>query len=338
MRGILKDDNTLIPVEWFDQPDADDILNQKLEEKPDLRPLEHPLREFIHKGYTIIDLHHDHDSVDRLANEFDVFWEARYPDLLVAHNQHNRGRPQPMCLFPEDMQRGPSTRITDVQSHSASARNLMLNEDIHQFVHALYGGQNYVTQTLLFEYGSSQPLHRDPWYVQTNPPSSMVAAWVALEDIAEDSGPLNYVSGSQQWPYYRFPTNDILFNEKGVEDKERQKALEHLRQQVQDAGGSTAFMAKKGQALLWHHSLVHGGSPVANPARTRKSYVMHFDKLPENPIRHAAWVANGEHIFTCGTTQMLRRENRLGLSAPFSTLSDQQYRHILEWQKENIHP
>ena len=332
MRNIMADDNRLKSVEWFDQPDADTRLEAKLTANPDLASVEEPLRHFIRHGYAVIDLQTDVQSVDQLAKEYDTLWEGMYPDVLVAHNDYNRGRPQPMALFPEGMKRGPSTRITDIQSHSAAARNLMLNADLHRFANALYGCQTYVTQSLMFEYGSSQPLHRDPWYVQTDPPSSLVAAWIALEDIHEESGPLNYVPGSQHWPYYRFHNDDILFNAEGVTREAQRDAVLHLNQQVSDAGGSVSFCAKKGQALLWHHSLVHGGSPVQDPSRTRKSFVVHFDKLPANPIRHAAWVADGEHVFTCGTTQLLRRGDRVGLNAPFSTMTDKQFEIVRDWK------
>jgi ectoine hydroxylase-related dioxygenase (phytanoyl-CoA dioxygenase family) len=37
------------------------------------------------------------------------------------------------------------------------------------------------------------------------------------------------------------------------------------------------FVAKRGEVLLWHGSLVHGGSRVETPARSRQSFVVHFD-------------------------------------------------------------
>ena len=43
--------------------------------------------------------------------------------------------------------------------------------------------------------------------------------------------------------------------------------------------------AKRGQALIWHGSLVHGGSPVKNPARTRQSLVVHYGRLDTHSRR-----------------------------------------------------
>jgi ectoine hydroxylase-related dioxygenase (phytanoyl-CoA dioxygenase family) len=36
------------------------------------------------------------------------------------------------------------------------------------------------------------------------------------------------------------------------------------------------LIAKKGDVLIWHANLVHGGAPILNPALTRKSMVVHY--------------------------------------------------------------
>ena len=36
------------------------------------------------------------------------------------------------------------------------------------------------------------------------------------------------------------------------------------------------FLAKKGDAFIWHANLVHGGSPVIDASLTRKSMVIHY--------------------------------------------------------------
>jgi ectoine hydroxylase-related dioxygenase (phytanoyl-CoA dioxygenase family) len=36
------------------------------------------------------------------------------------------------------------------------------------------------------------------------------------------------------------------------------------------------LIAKKGDVFIWHANLVHGGSPIKDPAITRKSMVVHY--------------------------------------------------------------
>ena len=52
--------------------------------------------------------------------------------------------------------------------------------------------------------GSEQGLHRDTAFVVVDPPMSLVAAWIALEDVAAGSGELTYVPGSHRLPEYLF--------------------------------------------------------------------------------------------------------------------------------------
>jgi ectoine hydroxylase-related dioxygenase (phytanoyl-CoA dioxygenase family) len=58
------------------------------------------------------------------------------------------------------------------------------------------------------------------------------------------------------------------------------------REQVAKAGLPTETLTcRKGEVLLWHHSLLHGGSAVADPAQTRKSFVVHFSTLADYRLR-----------------------------------------------------
>jgi hypothetical protein len=56
------------------------------------------------------------------------------------------------------------------------------------------------------------------------------------------------------------------------------------------------FRPRRGDVLLWHADLAHGGSPIVTPGLTRKSLVTHYcpaDCSPQYsdsgrlPIRHA---------------------------------------------------
>jgi hypothetical protein len=42
-------------------------------------------------------------------------------------------------------------------------------------------------------------------------------------------------------------------------------------------------VAKKGDVLIWHADLMHGGAPIEDPKRTRKSLVAHFMPLGVMP-------------------------------------------------------
>jgi len=37
------------------------------------------------------------------------------------------------------------------------------------------------------------------------------------------------------------------------------------------------FESRKGDLLIWHHNLIHGGSPMADRYRSRKALVCHYN-------------------------------------------------------------
>ena len=56
-------------------------------------------------------------------------------------------------------------------------------------------------QTINFVTGSQQHAHSDSIHMTTYPLGYLIAIWIALEDITEDSGPLSYFPGSHKLPY-----------------------------------------------------------------------------------------------------------------------------------------
>ena len=58
------------------------------------------------------------------------------------------------------------------------------------------------------------------------------------------------------------------------------KILETTLRMCEERGLETkTFMAKKGDVLIWHADLMHGGAPIQDLERTRKSLVAHFMPL-----------------------------------------------------------
>jgi len=45
---------------------------------------------------------------------------------------------------------------------------------------------------------------------------------------------------------------------------------------LQNSIKKNVFTAKKGDVLIWHANLFHGGEPHLNKTKTRKSMVLHY--------------------------------------------------------------
>ena len=281
--GHLTAENELEDKLWIDDMGAEVELAAK-RERGELDDSESRLlTEFMHKGYATVDIGDVSENIAALEREVSELWRNPPFDLSAAGPI---GRPLPFKEIAPDLPRGPGVRILDLHSHSSGALELYLNAKVHRLVGLILGKQAVATQSLFFEYGSTQALHRDPWYVNHTPRTHLVAAWFALEDVHPDSGPLRYVPGSHRMPWYRFSTNDVVFHDPRVTEKERTAALAHMDEQIAERGLKVqAALPRKGQVFLWHGSLVHGGSPVQNPALTRKSLVVHYGRIDTHPNR-----------------------------------------------------
>jgi phytanoyl-CoA hydroxylase len=106
-----------------------------------------------------------------------------------------------------------------------------------------------------------------------------LGVWIALEDIGEDNGPLHYYPGSHKLPYYLNKDYDNEGNAWMIGNKSYDAYEEMIAQKIQENKlQQKNFYAKKGDMLLWHANLFHGGNEHTNKNKTRKSVVFHYFK------------------------------------------------------------
>jgi hypothetical protein len=167
-------------------------------------------------------------------------------------------------------------RIQDAWKNNPDVKAIADNTQVLNLLGRLYGRSAFPFQTLNFRVGTQQKLHTDAVHFSSIPPRFMCGVWLALEDISADAGPLHLVPGSHQWP----TIDNAMTGRRGHGVATDSAQLPY--QDVWDAliaakGASTkTFEAKKGQALIWCASLLHGGSPQINPALSRWSQVTHY--------------------------------------------------------------
>src|SRR3569833_2090164 len=131
-------------------------------------------------------------------------------------------------------------------------------------------------QTIASHKGSQQPDHSDSIHMTTYPLGYLTAAWIAFEDIHPDCGPLVYYPGSHRLPYVF--SRDVGISE---EDFKREgyrpyhaKYEPRIREMVEKAEIEPHyFHAKKGDVLIWHANLVHGGAERRKLELSRRSVV-----------------------------------------------------------------
>jgi Phytanoyl-CoA dioxygenase (PhyH) len=271
--GPLTGEGLLASDLWLDRPDAHRRLDGEQRAGRLTADEAERLHGFVDEGFLTFDLDLPEAVWADLEGQFDALWQDKPADVAYAYHSILK----PFSYADEAAERKPSYRIADLHVRSQGALALYLDRQVFTWVERILGEAPVATQSLTFEFGSQQSLHRDPVFVQTQPPSHLVAAWIALEDIDPRSGPLLYVPGSHRLPYHQFAPGEHRFDHRLHGEAEIRAMEEFDRRQVAERGLATrAFTPRRGEALIWHHSLLHGGSVPEDPGRTRKSFVVHF--------------------------------------------------------------
>jgi len=239
---------------WLDRPDA----NEKLEQHPDFsvfdNATQNQLRQWPENGYLILEKFFDSSTADAINNEIDRLIEEKEVDFNFT------GR-----------------KIMFAHKRSELLRKIAHDKKLGNLLSFVLGRKVIPFQTINFIQGSEQRAHSDFIHMTTHPKGNLIAAWIALENIGPDCGPLVYYPGSHKLPYllnsdYNHGGNALMIGNNAYlrYENEVQKRIEtHNLKPVE-------FHPKKGDVLIWHANLLHAGRAINNPELTRKSMVVHF--------------------------------------------------------------
>jgi ectoine hydroxylase-related dioxygenase (phytanoyl-CoA dioxygenase family) len=184
-------------------------------------------------------------------------------------------------------------RVQDAWKISANVKAVALAPRVLALLEGLYGRKPLPFQTLNFPHGTEQRPHSDTFHFNSMPPAFMCGVWVALEEIDMENGPLVYYPGSHKLPEVAADDLDGLVGNSAGRAlssllrrlaRRPQRVEETYRAYEQFVGGVISRSGieprygtiRKGQALVWAANLLHGGSPRADPKRTRHSQVTHY--------------------------------------------------------------
>lgn len=224
----------------------------------------------------------------RVQAAVDDEWSRRpHPDheVDVLTGPH-AGRAIKMAEVPPQV-RGEAYKLNNLFARREEIRAVALAPRLKAALAQLLGGEPLICNSLNFERGSQQAYHIDTWYMPPPVEGCMVVASICLDDVGEDNGAVSYYVGSHKIPPYRF--SDGRLNENPAE---MPRCREYLEAEIARRGLKTAeFRGKAGDVLLWHAQLLHGGTPIRDMARTRRSLVVHYwraQDLPHEAVRRDA--------------------------------------------------
>ncbi len=289
---------------WPDAPNAADIIQGRQEIGAITAAQADKLRFWLQNGYVILENAIPPSVVDRAAADLDRAYAGAFADLKF---ECHAVAPDHIA-WRSEINPHPAKAL-DIHHFSPAVRNLMFSDAIAEFLGLIFESKAFASQTLGFLRGSAQEGHQDSAYVVYSIPRQFAATWTALEDVTLGAGELFYYPGS-----HRF--EDFLYQEhyKSVSEAQRMTGATSMREAVEQHVHSLEeraqqrgipklpFAAKKGDVLVWHSDLVHGGNPVSHEV-TRKSIVTHYCPKHLTPLfsehmRIKLWDHNGHRYTT----------------------------------------
>jgi len=233
------------------------------------------ISDLLMNGYTVVKNSLDTIYIDNFSEDYD---RLKFETLSKYASKLDR----------EDCLNGMYRRLTNLHLKIESALQLFSKNSALKITDYFFGEPTTLYTSLFFERGSAQECHRDTPYFWTYPGYGYFGIWLALEDINLNSGPLMVIPKSHKIidsDFFRKSIGDLERDEKGVINPQSAFLWSRYQSEIQkkcDEGGLAAknITVKKGDSIIWHPQLMHGGSRILDDSLSRKSFVMHV--TPKN--------------------------------------------------------
>ena len=258
---------------WIDRSEADIDGYVDRSASVDLGySLKDALRHWREQGYLILKKSVDLALVDAYRADLEsLLQDHTRHDVLVDCASHGR---VPIRELSRDEIFQPALRVLDFHNASTAGKRLALARPIVGFLQAVFDQPVVAMQSLTFLRGTQQGTHQDFAYVVAQRPADLAASWIALEDVHPDAGPVGYYPGSHRIPKFDFGNGPFLTGESKYSEHDFEA---HIHRQCEERGLEfEELLIEKGDVLIWHASLAHGGTIVRNPELTRLSVAVHY--------------------------------------------------------------
>jgi len=146
------------------------------------------------------------------------------------------------------------------------------NKNLADFISFLIGDRPAIVQSMYFEGNSATWEHQDSYYLDDEDTGSMLAGWIALENIKADAGRFFVCPKSHLFDYARMDLSNIVTTN-------HQKYIQTIVDIVKDNNFEIrAPKLDKGDILIWNSLTIHGALDSQNKTNSRSSITFHAIK------------------------------------------------------------
>ncbi len=262
---------------WPDRVDAEQLLDERLARAQMDDRQAALFQDWMRDGFVVLEGAVEPAQIEAVEAALESTWSGVHPRAHVEYWKDGNQLIEP--VQPEH--RALMAKLLDLHAFDERVRQAIFSPRALEFLNLLFERAPMAFQTLTFQRGTEQPIHQDTAYVIVDKPMELVGSWLALEDVVRGSGELEYYVGS-----HRLPEFDWGSDTKGMPagHPEHDRWMAWLHEQAAELGlERRSFCPKRGDLLLWHADLAHGGTPVHLSDATRRSLVTHYCPVDRAP-------------------------------------------------------
>ena len=267
---------------------ADDLQAGRIEqgEGTTLSSLTHAFRE---DGFVVFPRSISGDVVNTLQQRLEDVLRGKYdrgtppdkaPALIVDSKKDGRRKLGPLGYDGKTTKHNRVLQIINIHKCDNEFQKLATQEAIGEMVAKLAGwehGARLAQDQVWAKTPGSPPLvfHRDsPYFMFT--PDDVVTVWIALDDMDQELGPLEYVRGSHLWgdgrvgsssSFFQSDSRNLLYSAAAREGIEKAESC----LEIISLGGLSA-----GGLSIHHGKTWHGSGRNASADRPRRGLGLHF--------------------------------------------------------------
>jgi hypothetical protein len=172
-----------------------------------------------------------------------------------------------------------------------SMRGIALYRPLMGLLKALIGEEAGLHLCLTGFQSTERAWHQDRYLNPEGVGERYIAAWIALDDVHPDSGPFQYVPGSHRWPvierkrvWDRMAAMGHPFDHRTWPSDSQGWVGEACADEIARRGAEVVpFLARRGDVLFWHASLMHRGSAPRDILHERRALICHYSAVSARP-------------------------------------------------------
>jgi hypothetical protein len=269
------------------------------------RDLRADLHTWLRQGFVVFPAAVSDELCDSYLSDLQDLWNGKVGAAVTFRQPDGTERHWEQLSVQELAD--PGLVAVDFHNQSMAGKRVACHQVVVEFLGHVFKEQIVLVESFSTLRGVDQLTHDEGSRSRTHSGSLVAGVFVALEECRLDTGPVGLFPGSHGLNMEPAPA--------GETGEERHRRLEDLC--GRSVGDRRLLVLDKGDVVVWHGALVHGGTDPINREVSRLALLAHFAPMSAYRFDHRApeatpkrQLVNGALVF--GDPRYPELENSLG--------------------------